>query len=71
MLPSEKYPLLFAALASGAVWVEGRDYVTRDTDGVIVSIGQAGFNLAGTERYLASPQYFEMQAAAKAKDGSR
>ena len=55
MLPSEKYPLLFAALASGAVWVEGRDYVTRDTDGVIVSIGQAGFNLAGTERYLASP----------------
>jgi hypothetical protein len=44
-------PTLDRLLADGVVWQEGRDYVGRAGDGVIVSVGSVD-SPASTEDYL-------------------
>jgi len=42
------HPLLAMALDSGFVWVEDREYLIRDTDGVVCSVGTVSLVSWGT-----------------------
>jgi hypothetical protein len=46
-------PVLKGLLESGKVWIEGRNYVEIDTDGVIVGVGSVGFE-SDCEGFLAN-----------------